>query len=362
MSEKDNKLNIIKGLATFSVCSGHVLDRFVYYRTDYQSTYLKILYKYIPISWLFITAGGIGVIYFCLLSGMFCYKSKIVSFKDFIFKSFKRYINFFSLLLLCNIVMIICSACGFFNSEGNRVLSSNELYPNLPVAKGIVKALRIESWNGAMWMIKYLFFGNIIVYFFCYLKNILSRKWVLFIIYLLMLIGAWYIDPLVAVTVGGVIFSYFFRYGNKILDSITNYSESKKYRTILLIAYILLLNVLTIGIQLPPFLVHYYVFTMPFAFSMILVEYQMIALLGDRVISCLNKVSNYQMAMFCVHIPIIYTFGGWLYGITLDRIKEEMIHIFLVYICIIVFVVVMSFLYESYIEHNRRKMISFIKR
>jgi len=362
MREKDSKLNIIKGVATFSVCSGHILDRLVYYRIDYQQEFVNVLYKNVPISWLFLTAGGIGVIFFCLLSGMFCCKKNIDSLKGFFIKAFHRYIDFFLLLLICNLIMWLCSQLGLFNNHGNWLLSHThkELYPDLHILKGIEMALRIESWNGAMWMIKYLLFGNIIVYLYSYLKSIIHDKWIQFLVYIIMLIGAWFIAPLTYVTVAGVMFRHFFLWGIKVFNDINNCSERYIYRFIILITMVGFLNILTIGIQSPVFGIPYYVFTMPFAFIMIMVEYEILTLLGSKTENLLNRISNYQMSMFCVHIPIIYTFGGLIYGLTAHSFEKEIIHIVFVYIFIIVVVVIISYFYERFIEQARKKIVKML--
>jgi len=152
----NSNLSIVKLIASFIVCSSHILD-YLLWRNPSSPKELGTFFN-MPFIWYFFWSGGIQVYLFCMISGYFSWK-KIRSFNECLRRILKRYINFFIMILINNALFVLI-----------RTLSSDISVSNIgsESVKMIVDSLLLNSYNGAFWMIRYMFVGNCFAYLLSY--------------------------------------------------------------------------------------------------------------------------------------------------------------------------------------------------
>lgn len=369
MNSKDKSLNIIKGMAAFSVCSGHILDRLVFYRSNYVAHILPKVYDVCPLLWMLIAAGGIGVIIFCILSGYFSYKSNIGPFKHVIMKCIKRYLDFTTMIFCSNVVIWGINYLNIYDALGDMYLGYQKQWNEISFISCITQALKLISYNGALWMIKYLFYGNVIVYIYRYLNERVRdnghiKRNELIIhkigISLPMLMLSYLVNPLTMVTVlGGIIYSILDEKGELRNARLNRLELSKSGLVGGYIELFIFLSILSWFVYRPNSALPYYLYTTPLVCMIIIIEKEIINLFDIRFKIKLDLISDNQIGLFCIHIPVIYTAGSWLYRIFMV-IKIEEIRILVVYILTLLLSFIFAYIYNTIVEIRRRMFVGRI--
>ena len=344
-------LNRLKGIACIAVCSGHTLDAFLWY-TSSGTPLLERIFR-LPILWSVFSGGGISVVVYCLLSDYLAAQSNIENIKVLIKKSIYRYANFFTLLLLCSLCIVVMRMFGLFGYTapaaellGNERMTGNN-YARTTLLDAFLKAFMLKSYNGAMWMIGLLFYGNVFVYALKWLRpkvNIVFFS----LLFVAVLVASYLYQPLVSVTVAG---SIAFFYG----DFLKKFCIRNKIVSVLLVLISMLF------VQRPYFLtrfVPYYVLITPAC--------GLICMCATNILNDLHVfgrpadlLGKYNMVIFSIHIPIIYSLSPFIFCKAYNFGYEPAFWITYGITMLAIFLLAVP--YMKFIESNRKKLVAFLK-
>lgn len=179
--QRDIGLAVLKGVACLIVFFEHFMECFMIYDLADQPNYrLANIVYFLPLK--IFTFGRVANFTFCLLSGYFASGKSIDSIKELIRCIACRYIRLVLILLGGTLLLGICFWLGITPVASDAVAMLND---NLPMFRTdfsvIISAFAFRSLNFAMWIVKYIFFGNVCVYVCSYIlqKFRESKKWII---------------------------------------------------------------------------------------------------------------------------------------------------------------------------------------
>lgn len=343
-----DSMSIIKGLGAITVCSSHILDCFVWGNGNKPIIWESLFSK--PILWYFLWSGGFQVSMFCLISGFFAWKKEITSIKDLAIAVLKRYLNFVTLIFASDFIMYVLKVFNLMPLEQGGIVLANSNMPythQVTIIGMILNSLKLNtSINGALWMIKYLFIGNCVIYVLKYLEKYMKKY--IYGLYVIALMVALFLNACVFVTVCGVV----------LFDAINKLPEVKdegRYKFLAAIALAVLLYLAQNPFGLSDIIHNVYV-----CIVCMLICTSVVYITSG--LKCDSSICRYlkgeSIAVYCVHIPVIYSVGLYCY-IMLNRYFSNINMMTLAtYIVAMVSVVVVAYMYQHLFDRYRLKLIS----
>ena len=350
----DKGLDYLKGLAAFTVLSGHTLDNYVFQSENCGKRIIDVLN--LPIIWNLFSAGGVAVCIFCLISGWYAVKS----FEDkwqIVIQIIYRYLDFWSLCLVCNIVMLIVQKAGLFeyNMQFSKVIQRStalSTFSDLTFTNAVISAFKLQSTNGALWMLLYLFFGNVFMYLLSYLVARFNYSWCgkAFLIWSIILLVAVYkyCNVIVFFTIFGGISNLYSRYfkGERVRNRLKNMSA------------IVLVLALVLAQRTLDFRNRYLWQTL----SCELIAISFSILFKKRRNQFLEFLSANSLSFYAVHIPIIYSVGTLVFlRYNVIFTSGDMARI-VTYMVIVLMIMVIGYGYNIIVETPRRKLARLIRK
>ena len=271
-----------------------------------------------------------------------------------------RYLDFFTLCLICNCVILLLEKIGLFryNDSLSAVLEREPYmtsYESVSFGQAIAMAVQLESYNGALWMIRLLFIGNLIVYalsfwdsyFKKYSSNCLSC---LFVVCLRGFLLKWS-SPIIYVTViGGHV-----RMMNKekrFYDYLRN--NCRKGFKIALLLLLMLLSKVAVEWA------HRYVAEMVICSLLCFV---FLAVIEGKEVGFLSFLGRCSIALFSTHMPIIYSIGSMAYiGLYSMGIKDRFVSRIIIYVLNVLFIIVFAEIHDVIVETPRREILRKIRK
>lgn len=361
MKEKNREIELLKGLSAFAVCSGHTFDAFVWYSTANCEKWKQILST--PPVWNLFQAGGIAVIYFCLISGWCAANKKINGIYNLFRIVIRRYLNIVSIVLITNLMMSVLSYTYLFDyNEKVAVLVSNSSitrmnYESYPLLFGVVSSFAFKIYNGAMWMLPYLFFGNVIIYCMVYVLE--KYIWRIFCLGMcgVAMVVSYYINPLVFVTVSGGIAYIIIRQFT--VQSCFKKLQEKTVLSFITAIVLLFMSMMAMRHQIPG--IPYYIYELPICGVALITSLYLLRLdlLSNSML--LRFLGKNNMSIFQVHIPVIYTFGTGL-ALKICPKVEYGFAVFIIWGSVISMVLIIAPIYCKYIDLSRIKLLKSIDR
>lgn len=299
--QKFVSLNILKGYACFIVFLAHFFDCFYWYSGLECKESTIIVSKIGEFPFYFFICGGFMVNVFCVLSGFFATNKKISSIKELIVIIVKRYMRFFLPILISNIILFVISKLNMVPYEvlKNDLLSSSLDACRMDNYNFLYHSILLESQNGALWMIKPLFIGNVLIYIYQYMKDKLNNKYIKLIVFFLLYVGCFLGNDIMWMTINGFIFKYV----------ISLYKKENNFIDIVLVVSTI---AWVSGLKIP------ILYRIPEILKWILndktlsVFWAIVLCVAARSLKQ-TKISNYlaknSFSIFVLHIPIIYTIG-----------------------------------------------------
>lgn len=254
-------------------------------------------------------------------------------------------------MLLCDIVMVLMKKVGMFSYVGTAAeILGNKKYADFnafTLIKGLKLPLMLRSYNGAMWMIQFLYIGNILTYTIKWIQHrIKGMRFA--VVYLVVSVMAYLYDPLVFVTFIGNA-GYFYRdYFTKV--------KSKNPE----MSFFSTLGLMYLAQKAPAFssVIPYYICESIVCGLLCLCSVQLLEsiTLLKKMIDFLGK---YNMVIYSIHIPIIYSLGAFIFC-TFYRYGFEAAFVSTYIVCLIAFLVI-AIPYNIFIENNRLSLLSRFK-
>lgn len=334
--QMENKpIALIKGIACMIVFFGHFWDCFYWY-CDLEKSRAGIVGAVTGIPFYFFICGGFMVWVFCILSGYFSYRKKIEKFSLLFRVILKRYIRFFIPVLISNIIIMLGAILSIFPTEEAAIILNNSHMPQyVPELHMILKSIKLQSSNGALWMISRLFVGNCMIYICVYLRGVIKNRYVRIIGFICLYISA-SIDLVILSTLTGVILGV-------ILDKPV-FTINKKICMAIVIGSIFWTGGVNSYIlrHLPATVWKFQVRQFPaiivavfLCVSVIYILENKDSILNNRIVRFLAKNS---FAVFIVHIPVIYSFSLscwiWMDSISRYEVRFLLTFIFTVVACL----------------------------
>ena len=342
-----DSMSIIKGLGAITVCSSHILDCFVWGNGNKPIIWESLFSK--PILWYFLWSGGFQVSMFCLISGFFAWKKEIANVKDLVIAIIKRYLNFVTLIFASDFIMYLLKLFNLMPLEQGGIVLANTNMPythQVTIIGMMFSSLKLDtSINGALWMIKYLFIGNCVIYVLKYLKNYI-KKWIL-ILCVVTLIIALFANSCVFATICGII----------LLEILIKLPESKNeirnkllYGTLLIVLAYLSQN--PFGLMDKSHDIYVCVICVVICVCVVYI------IKGLKNITWICKyLKNESIAVYCVHIPVIYSVGLFSYIFLGQYLSNINLITLLVYGVSMLLVMVVAYLYQYLFDRYRLKLI-----
>lgn len=345
-----DNMTMLKGMGAIIVCSAHILDCFVW-KNGNKPLILETIFNKPFIGYL-LWSGGVQVYIFCLISGYFSWHKHIENFKELCLAIFKRYINFVSMILFCNLFAYSIFLINGYPVYRASVLLCNESLPfrDVPNWWSLIRAsFALKSQlNGALWMIKSMFYGNCVVYILKFISTYIGKT-----IYGLCLVAIWlmaFVDWISVIVICGIILY-------EIISRIPNTVHCAKHKVMLTAA--LLISIFLAqnrwGISGTKYYIH-----VTIVCGMICIIVQLLDIhckLGDMLIKYSKKCS---ISIYCIHIPIIYSIGLYVFILTNQFEINKNIAIIITYILTMITVLGLANLYQVSIEKIRKNIIQRI--
>jgi len=298
---RNKQIALIKGIACMIVFGGHFWDCFYWY-SDIDKSSSSIVREITEFPFYFFICGGFMVYIFCILSGYLLYHKEIEKISSLVIAIIKRYVRFLIPVLISNIIIFCGGVFKIFPVEKAAVVLRNDHMPHfMPDLYMILKSLKLESSNGALWMISRLFIGNCILYVCSYLKKIIKNKYIKTIGFLCIYISMSF-DLIILATLTGIILGI-------LLDGVAMRISKKICLLVISGSIIWIGGANSYILKYLPAMVGDFsaiVIAVVLCASLIYVLENREKILNNAIICFLGSNS---FAIFVLHIPIIYSFS-----------------------------------------------------
>lgn len=344
-----DSMSLLKGIGAIIVCSSHALDLFVWRNFNKPIMWEEYLTK--PVIWYLLWSGGLQVSIFCLISGFFAWNKEVADIKTLIISLIKRYTNFVTMIFCSDLIMYILKVLNIMPLEdGGRHLANSEMpyMHQVYFFDMMINSFKLKnSINGALWMIKPLFLGNCLIYILKYLKRHLGNY--VYFLYIVMLFSALFVDNVVFVTISGVM----------LYEMMLHLPEVKidRSRRIVLVIWIIAMmylaqNPLGLGGKV------YNMYILGVCVVICIVVFYAIHDV-EMPSSIVKYLKNESIAIYCIHISVIYSLGLYTY-IALDGgLCGENMLIMSAYIVSMISTLVLACVYHNTVEKIRMGSVDF---
>ena len=342
-------MHLLKGIGAMIVCSSHILDRLVAYNGNKPLAIESILLQ--PGIWYALWSGGIQVYIFCMISGFFSWHKQINNFRELLKKIIKRYINFVSLIFVGNLIsyiLIKCNCCPFENAS--IILNDNTLVaPTIDIWTIIKSSFMLQDRiHGALWMIKYMFCGNVIIYVLKYLKNYISMY--IYVLYMITICITPMINYLVTVTIVGVI----------LYEIILHVSEKKMNRGLKITAVFLLVFFIVIVQNPLGIFKNYYHVCVTIICGLICIIVQCIDINNVMIEKLIQYSKKCSTSVYSVHMPILRSLGLYILTLFNNFQMNDNLMLICVWWCTLIITLIIAYFYAKSIEKWRNEICNVL--
>lgn len=225
----DKGLAILKGVCCFIVFFQHFMECFMIYDLADQSNYrLANIVYFLPIKIL--TYGRVANFTFCMISGYFAASKRITSIRSLLNAIATRYVRLVLVLMAGSLLLGLCYFAGITPTEADRIVMLNDNLPTFQMdLLTLPRAFLFHSLNFAMWIVGYIFVGNVCAYLYSYIsgKTKESKRVMVFYLILVGLLLALdcrsqYIEMIIVTMIGVPLKHFISVYGLK-MDRIERY-------------------------------------------------------------------------------------------------------------------------------------------
>lgn len=324
--EKEKAFSLLKGIACLIVFTGHFYDCFYSYNLAERDFFQWISWGRADVVRIF-TYGWYMDYIFCILSGYFSCLKQIGSFRELMFSIMKRYLRLMTFVLIGNLILGALYWGGVTPKDADAIALANEHMPYFRFTWSIFwGSFYFKTINGAMWIVRSLFIGNISIYVFCFLKNRYRRSrnlWsVLFIVGFIYVIYKGYSDvdqEMMAVTLMGVFLRYLITKGDRWLKKI----DRAMWIVGSMIIYVSVCYDHTISALISR------IIKISFDYRIILIcstlwsclVFKYFINVGDHKNVIYRFLTENSVSIWVLHIPLIYTIGVRFYITYMEVIR-----------------------------------------